>query len=195
MSKERKINSLNLFICSLLLFFLVFMYGCWGGKRHYVRPNTDISDIKRIAVLPFENFTSDKHAGDKVRSMVIIEMLSRGMDVIEPGEVIKTLLESNVRSIHSISVSDIQNMGDALGIKAVLMGSVESFGMSRGVSVSYPEVTIHLMMLDTESGDIIWSTWHSTGGASFWTRHFGAEGRTLDETSSRVVKEAFNTFF
>jgi hypothetical protein len=51
------------------------------------------------------------------------------------------------------------------------------------------------MMLDTESGDIIWSTWHSTGGASFWTRHFGAEGRTLDETSSRVVKEAFNTFF
>ncbi len=195
MSNEQKTNSLNLFISSLLLFFLVITYGCWGGKRHYVRPNTDISDIKRIAVLPFENFTSDKHAGDKVRSMVIIEMLSRGMDVIEPGEVIKTLLESNVRSIHTISVADIQNMGDALGIKAVLMGSVESFGMSRGMSVSYPEVTIHLMMLDTESGDIIWSTWHSTGGASFWTRHFGAEGRTLDETSSRVVKEAFNTFF
>lgn len=179
----------------MLLFFLIYMYGCLGGKRHYTRPDTDIVNIKKIAVLPFENFTSDKHADEKVRSMVIIELLSRGMDVIEPGEVIKTLLESNVRSVHSISVSDIQNMGDSLGTEAVIMGSVESFGMSRGITVSYPEVTIHLMMLDTKTGNIIWSTWHSTGGASFWTRHFGTEGSTLDETSSRVVKEAFDTLF
>ncbi len=33
------------------------------------------------------------------------------------------------------------------------------------------------------------------GGASFWTRHFGAEGITLSEAVRKAVKEAIDTLF
>ena len=177
-------------LCSLL----IFIYGC-GGPKYHIRPKADISDIKRVAVLPLENFTSDTYAGEKIRRLVISELLSRGIDVIEPGEVTRILKESEVRSLGSIKVSDIQNIGKTLGVEAVMLGSVEAFGMGRGISVTYPEVSIHLILLEATSGNIVWSVLHTTGGASFWTRHFGAEGISLSEAARKAVKEAVNTLF
>ena len=141
------------------------------------------------------NFTSDEYAGEKVRRVVITELLLRGIDVIEPGEVTRVLRESKVRSLGSIKITEIQDMGKTLSVEAVMMGSVETFGISRGISVTYPEVTIHLILLEASSGDIVWSVRHTAGGASFWTRHFGSEGITLSEAARKVVKEAIDTLF
>jgi TolB-like protein len=177
-----------------LSFLLILIYGCVSSE-YFIRPKTDISNIKRVAVLPFENFTSDGYAGEKIRRIVITELLSKGIDVIEPGEVTKLLRELNIRSISSIKVSEIQEMGKKLGVEGVMMGSVEAFEISRGISVTYPEVTINLILIETSSGNIIWSVRHTTGGASFWTRHFGSEGISLSEAARKVVKGAINTLF
>lgn len=174
---------------------LIFMSGCSGSIKHYVRPNTDAAKIKKIAVLPFENFTPDTFADKKVRSLAIIDLLSRGLDVIEPGEVLKTLQEMKVKSAQSLTQQDIMNIGETLNVESVMTGSVEAFGISRGISVSYPEVSVNLMLFDAKTGKVIWSVWHTAGGASFWSRHFGAEGATLDETSKKVIKEAIDTLF
>jgi TolB-like protein len=176
-----------------LSFLLVFVLGCVA--EHFVRLKTDISNIKRVAVLPFENFTSDNYAGEKIRRIVITELLSKGIDVIEPGEVTRLLKDLKIRSLGSISVSEIQEMGKTLGVEAVMTGSVEAFGIRKGISVTYPEVTINLILIETSSGNIIWSIRHTTGGASFWTRHFGSEGISLSEAARKVVREAINTLF
>jgi len=181
-------------LLSVFCSVLIFIYGC-GGPEHYIRPKTDISNIRRVAVLPMGNFTSDEYAGEKVRRVVITELLLRGIDVIEPGEVTRVLRESNVRPLGSIKITEIQDMGKTLSVEAVMMGSVETFGISRGISVTYPEVTIHLILLEASSGDIVWSVRHTAGGASFWTRHFGSEGITLSEAARKVVKEAIDTLF
>jgi TolB-like protein len=118
----------------ILFSLIVFISGCSGSIKHgikqYIRPNTDISVIRAIAVLPLENFTSDNYADGKIKSKIIIELLSRGIDVIEPGEVVMTLRELRVRSIDSIRTEDIQNIGKTLNIDAVMLGSVEAFGIS-----------------------------------------------------------------
>jgi chemotaxis protein MotB len=191
MTKKRK-----LFISSVILiscFLLAFIYGCSGGPKYYLRPTFDIKNIKKIAVLPFENFTSNEYAAEKIRRAVIIELLTRGIDVIEPGEVLKTLKDLKLTSIASISNANIQDIGKTLGVEAVLVGSVGAFGISKGISVSYPEVSLKLTLLETTKGNLIWSVSHTTGGAGFWTRHFGAEEATLDETERVAVKEALNT--
>jgi chemotaxis protein MotB len=192
-SNDRK---LKLFISSVILtcfFLLTFIYGCGGEPRYYLRPNFEIKNVKRIAVLPFENFTSNEYAAEKIRRAVIIELLTRGIDVIEPGEVLKTLKDLKLTSIGSLSNANIQDIGKTLGIEAVLVGSVGAFGISKGISVSYPEVSLKLTLLETAKGNIIWSVSHTSGGAGFWTRHFGAEVATLDETERVAVKEALDT--
>jgi TolB-like protein len=178
----------------LLALGLIFLYGC-AQQQHFVRQETDIESIRSIAVLPFENFTKDDFADEKMRRIVITELLLRGIDVIEPGEVTKLLNELNIRLLRSIKTKEIQKVGEILGVDAVMSGSVESFGISKGINVTYPEVTINLMLLETDSGNIIWSVRYSTGGASFWTRHFGAEGIPLSEAARKTGKEAIDTMY
>lgn len=177
-------------LCSLL----ISIGGC-SSKDHFVRPQTDMSKIRRIAVLPFENLTSDEYASEKIRRIVITELLSRNRDVIEPGEVTRLLRESKIKSLGSIKTAEVQDLGKALEVDAVMMGSVEAFGIGRGVSVTYPEVTINLRLLETSSGNIIWSMRYTSGGAGFWSRHFGSEGMSLSEAAGRAVRESIKTLF
>ncbi len=177
-----------------LSLLLIFMWGC-GSPRQYIRPDVDIRSIRKIAVLPLETLTTDEYAGEKIRGMVISELLTRGVDVIEPGEVTRVLRELKIRSLGGITIEDIRKIGKRLNVKAVMMGSVGAFGISRGITASYPEVSIQLMMLNTSTGNIIWSAWNTAGGPGFWTRHFGTEGITLSETAGKVVKETIDALF
>ena len=180
---------------SILFIVLLAFMGCKGGIKSYTRPTTQIDTLRKVAVLPVENYTTEKYANDKIGSLIIMELLSRGVDVIEPGEVMNTLRKLKIRKVDSLPLSDIQRLGDALNVDALVRGSVSAYEIKRGMTVTYPEVAVHLMLLDSETGDITWSAWHTTGGPDFWTRHFGAENATLEETSNKVVKEALDTLF
>jgi TolB-like protein len=184
-------------LCSTLLAFcLLIAGGCaTSTSTQYVRQNIDYKNIKRIAVLPFESLTTDEYAGEKIRKTVITELLSRGVDVIEPGEVTRVLIEQKIKSFSSVRTADLQNMAKTLGVEALMMGSVEAYGISRGISVSYPEVSINVRLVEASSGNIIWSVCQTSGGPGFWTRHFGAEGISLSEAANKVVKEAIDTLF
>ena len=194
-TKERGV----VFIRALSAFFFLItcVSGCafGNGIKSYARPGTDFEHINKIAVLPFENHTSDRFADDRVKSLLVIDLLSRGVDVIEPGEVRGLMREMKVRSLKSITSRHIKQMGEILKVQAVMTGAVGVFSVSRGSAVSYPEVSISLMLHEAETSDIIWSAWHTTGGASFSTRHFGAEGKTLDETAKILIDEILDTLF
>lgn len=179
------------------LFLAVSVSGCAfsGGMKHYTKPGIDTSQIIKIAVMPFENHTADKFANERIKSLVVIDLLSRGVEVVEPGEVMGLLREMKIRSLASITSSHIKQIAKILKVQAVMTGSVGVFQISRGARVSYPEVSIGLMLHEAETSDIIWSSWHTTGGAGFWTRHFGAEGKTLDETAKVLVDDVLDTLY
>lgn len=179
----------------LLGVLLLVLSGCGLRPTYYKRQDFDAGNIKRVAVLPLESLTPDKDVGERVRMAVIAELLSRGVDVIEPGEVIRVMLDMGVKSLRGLSVEEIKKIGQTLGADMVMTGSVGAFGMQKGIKISYPEVSIDLMLYDVASGEIVWSVWHSTGGASFSSRHFGTEGKTLNEAARDVVKDAINVLF
>ncbi len=197
MIKSKRLSQYGIFRGQIIaaLCALTLLAGCSNGVKYFVRKNTDFSGIQRIAVMPLENFTTDKYAADKMKSMVMIELLSKGMDVTEPGQVISAMNELKIRSVDRMSVEDMRNIGRMLDVDALILGSVETFTISRGISVSYPEASIRLTLIESRDGLALWSIWHSAGGADFWTRHFGSEGRTLDEAAREVVKEALGTLF
>ncbi len=189
-------NLLKRHLVAMVCFILLAASGCSSSvMKPYLRPDADFTSIRKVAVLPIENFTSKRFADKKIGSLIIIELLSRGIEVIEPGEVIAALSRQKIRSVSRISLEDIVSLGRVLNVDAVMIGSIETFSINRGISVSYPEVSINLTLTESEEGVTLWSVWHTTGGADFWTRHFGTEGRTLDEAASDVVREALDTVF
>lgn len=196
LEKAKRANCVN---CSFLVCFLpiicIIFYAAGCGPKYYLQQNADVGSLRKIAVMPIENFTADEYAGEKIRRILLTELLSRGVEVIEPGEITRLLKDMKVVSLASLKVKEVQEIGSAAEASAVMMGSVEAYGVERGISVSYAEVTVNLRLIEVSSGNIVWSVRHSSGGPGFWTRHFGSEGMSLSETAGKVVREAIRTVF
>lgn len=183
-------------LLSCLCLTLVFLSACAPGRKTYLRSGVDIRQITKVAVMPFENLTNDPYAGKKVQDLMITELLRRGrVDVIEPGEVLNAMRSAGITSISALHIENIKIIGQRLRVPAVVVGSVHAFGLVRGVTISYPEVTIHCIVVETTSGAIIASTQYTSGGTSFWGRHFKAEGPTLGETAEDAVKVIVRSLF
>lgn len=178
-----------------MLCLLLLGAGCRSSMPSFhVRQDVDFGFIKRVAVLPLNNLTNERFAAEAVRQVVISELLASGLvDVVIPGEVKAAIDRLGIKSVSSLNTKQIKALGTALGVQALIFGSVEQFGMVRMGNISAPNVTITLMMADTGSGSIIWSVTSTGVGGGFMARHFGARTETMSETLLRVVKEAIRT--
>lgn len=184
----------------IILTFLVMMAliipGCRsaGAPTYHMSENIDFSFYKRVAVMPLDNFTNDKFAGDIVRQVVISELLASGlMEVVVPGEVLNAFKDLGIKSAASLTTEQIKSLGEFLSVEAIIMGSVEEYGEAKMGNVSAPQVTMSLMMADSDSGSIVWSITATRGGAGFMARHFGARHETISETVIKLVREAIQT--
>jgi hypothetical protein len=188
-------NIIKKFSAVWLLCLWVFT-GC-GGKispSYYISQDIDFSFIKRVAVLPLDNLTNDKFAGEAVRQVIISELLASGLvDVACPGDVIAAYETLKIKTGQSPNAEQIKAVGKTLKVQAVIFGAVNKFGEIREGNVSAPEIAITLMMADTSSGSIIWSVTKTYGGASFLSKHFGARAETMSEAVLKVVRDSIQT--
>jgi TolB-like protein len=178
----------------ILLLFVVT--GCRGNTVpvYHMSEDIDFSFYRSVAVLPFENMTNDRFAGEIVRQVVISELLASGLvDVIFPGEVKSAMSEMGIKSVSSLTKEQITALSEILEVEALIVGSVEEFGNVKMGNVSAPQVTVSLMMADAGTGSIVWSVTSTRGGASFMARHFGARHETISETVLLLVRQSIQT--
>ncbi len=178
-----------------ILLITAVLSGCSRTTfTYHIREDVDFSFFKRVAVMPIENMTTDKFASEIVRQAVISELLATGaVDVVVPGDVMYAIDRLGIKTVALPTSEQIKNIGKILNVQGVILGSVEKFGDERLGGITAPAVTITLMLADTSSGGIVWSTTRSKGGASFAARHFGARTDTLSEITIKVVRESLRT--
>jgi len=180
----------------ILIFALFIIMGCRsnGYSPYHVSPDVDFSFVKNVAVLPLENLSNEKAAGEIVSRLVISEMLASGLvNVVVPGEVRSAMNDFKIKNTSSLNKKQIRKLGQALKVQGIVMGSVDQYGYAKIGNSTAPEITITLMMADTGTGDIIWSVTRRRGGDGFLARHFGATSQTLSKTTLDVVREAVGT--
>lgn len=186
----------SIFRCCFLFILLTALAGCFGkghGPQSYVRSDFDFSFVKKVVVLPFDNLTKEKFAGEHMRRIVINELLASGLtDVAVSGD-IGAGKATGAESTTALMPDQIAKIGKMFNAEAVLTGSVQRYEEPKGGSFAAPEVACSLIMHDTDSGSIIWSVNASVGGAGFLTRHFGARCDTLSEACERMVRESIRT--
>lgn len=193
-SDKRRIQAFKAAFLILSLITAALMAGCTGmnGAQHGSEGD---SGMGKIAVIPFENYTKDEFANEKVRRALISELVSRGIDVVEPGEVSRAIQDLKIQYGSPLNIKDIKALGIELHVSQLIIGSVSNYGISRGMALSYPEVSVNLILVETENGSILKSISHTAGGADFWTKHFGVEGMTLSEIEILAVTEAVDLLF
>lgn len=196
-SNKRRILMISLkrYFLASTIFILFMISGCRSAvPTYHISEDIDFSFFKKIAVMPLDNLTNEKFAGDIVKQVVISELLASGLvDVVIPGDVLNAIKSLGIKSITSLSTEEIRALGKALNVEAIIMGTVHEYGEVKVGTSSAPQVTITLMMADSASGAIVWSITKSRGGAGFMARHFGAKHATISETVLSVVRESIHT--
>jgi TolB-like protein len=148
-------------LCLLLLIFI----SCTQPPRIYLKPKTDISEFKRIAVLPFDNLSGVEDAGEKMTEIFIVELLRTGsFSVSEPGRVKKAVMEKRIRTTRDLDIEDARWLGENLEVDLILVGSVLEFSVEESTNKKVPMVTVIARMVKADSGVTVWAAYQSRQG-------------------------------
>jgi polysaccharide biosynthesis protein PelC len=185
-------------IASLLVAALS-LGACGGAMKatEFTNPKFNFSFVQRVAVLPFDNESSDRQAGSRATRLAITELLATGsVDVVEPGEVQAAL----VKIVGAVpgravlpSTEQVLALGKALNVQALLLGTVNQSENLRSGAVPIPVVTLDLHLVETETGATVWATTHSEKGGSLEARVLGTGGEAIAETTRRCVRQALQS--
>jgi len=169
---------------------LACLAGCRSTSTRYVHPNADISAIKRVAVLPFENLTGDRAAAENVHHIFLTELLALNVfEVAEPGEVLHALRSERIDSLEALSPADFKKIGAALKVDGLFLGTLANFEeKGGGGGTSAPEVSIQSKLIEVQSGVTIWSVSQTRSGAGAAKKLFGVGGESLLEAARTVVR-------
>ncbi len=176
------------------LSILIFVLACGRGLHYYINPKANLSYIKRVAILPLQNFTRDNLAHEKIRDILETELLRLGIfEVVDRGEIDATLRELRVRSPSEIDPKIIKRISQKLLVQAIFTGSVDEYRREQSGGLSLPIVTISLKLIDTQSGKVIWQITASEKGGGALTRLFGVGERSLTEVSHILIRRCLKT--
>ena len=179
----------KLLICFWALLILI---GCAGGNttiRSFFRKEVDLSYIRKVAVLKFDNHSQDKFAGDRLRDLVANEILALGIfDVVDRSVVDFVLKEELGKETVNLSKSDLIRIAKRLKVQGLILGSVDDYRLANRGSFSYPVVALTLRLVDGKTGEIIWSSSGTKTGYSFWGRLFGFKPKDIMEISFDLVR-------
>lgn len=185
-------------IILILALVPLLIYGCAGSiaPASFIKPEMDLSLIRRVAVLRLDNFTRERMAHKKVRRILISEILATGaFEMVDPGLVNREMARLGSQVAAGMKVEEVKALGKRLDAQALIMGAVIEYGQVRSGAVSAPIVSLSLRMVETERGSIIWSCTVNQGGISWGTRLLGVSRDTISETTVKAVRKALNTLF
>jgi TolB-like protein len=166
---------------------LVASGGC-ASTVQYVNASADLSTIKAVAVLPFENVSGDKLGAERSQRIFLTELLSLGVfDPVEPGQVARALRSERVDPA-AMASDEIKKLGKALGVQGIFLGTLVEYEEGRGGGVG-AQITIQLRLLDVESGKTVWSTSRTANGTTVSGRLFGMGAKTATEVVQALIRE------
>jgi TolB-like protein len=180
--------------CLSILFF--GLTGCGGrsAMESYSREDVDISFVQRIAVMPFQNNSDDKYAGALARNMTATQVLALGLfDVVDKDLVDSILFDEAIEPGIPLDPLTIKRIGHRLNAQALLMGSVDTAGMGKLGSTTYPETALTLRLVEADSGMVLWQVSGYFNGESFGRRLLGIKPDDAYEVTFKLVRKLLNT--
>ncbi len=185
----------NKFKCIVLICLISLLCSCIGGKnikrKTFVRENVDISFIKKIAVLRFENHSKYETAGKILRDITITEILAMKIFDVTGKSIVDSVLneESDEEDSTAYDKEALKRIARKLKVDALLAGSVDSYENKRDGNYTYPAVTLTLRLIDGKNGMILWQTSGTETGYSLSNRLFGVKAKDINELSFELVED------
>lgn len=126
------------------------------SNRVYTHEELDLGAIRRVSVLPFDNYSSESRAGERVTAGFVTELIAlRLFDVVDPAQT-EDFLSSAKLSPQEMGAPELKKMKEALGVDAVVYGSADEYAMQTIGTDVFPVVTLSVRLVDVQTGTVLW---------------------------------------
>ncbi len=165
--------------------------GCAAQRATtFIHPEYDFGSVERVAVVNFENLSTEQGIAGYVTRLFITELLAaQAFDVVEPGETARILSNIGQSKAGELDLAGLKRMADSLGIQAVIFGSVGEASQTAGRSNTANVVSLNARMVDCATGNTVWSAAISLGGPGTFSRMLGVGESSRGDAVMRAVRK------
>lgn len=154
----------------------------------------DVLKVKRVAVLPFNNISGRRDAGEMVANMFTVEVFKLGrFQVEEPGNIMQFMIQERINTIGEIDLESMKRIAERFGVDAVILGTVEEYDDGRSSVPPQPVVSISARMVEPSTGKIIWSSQNRRTGKDYVIAFDYGRARSGAALTKIVVNEMVQT--
>lgn len=183
-------------LCVICVIYMPLVSCAPAVVTDYHNPEMDFGAVRTVAVMPFENLTSDKSAADRVRDVFSNMLLSTGqVYAIPPGEVARGAVRAGITNLAAPATEEIIKLAAITKVDAVITGVVREYGEVKSGTASANVISFSLQMIETQSGKIIWSASSTKGGITFKDRLLGGGGKPMNDITEEAVNDIINKYF
>ena len=145
----------------------------------------DIRGIKTIAIIRFDNLTSENYFIEFNKALYDYLKRER-FKVINKDILEQFFIKRRIRHIGSINRAVIRELGKALSVDAIVMGSINELSVDKN-----PRVDLSAQIVDTLDSSIIWMNSVSISGDDFATLLGIGKIRSIEKLIEIAVKDLF----
>ena len=151
----------------LMVVLAVVFAGCASSGDGYINPNINFGQLRRAAVVPFQNLSGDELGDERIYSVFLMELLREDvLEITDPGETVAAMRKLGVPQGTPLAPEQVVELGRQLRVDALFFGIIEEYGVSRVDPRKGTEVTAAFGMFETETGSVVWRTQVHTTGSS-----------------------------
>ena len=175
---------------SLLL--LLLLMGCAANRPTvFFNPEYDFAGIERIAVVPFDNLTTDQGMGDYTMRIFITELLAtNAFDIVEPGEISRYLTSKGITKTSELTLEQMQELATKTNVQAIVFGTIGESTQFRSGNLSSHVISMDVRLVSVETGTTVWSAAVNSGGPGFFARLLGLGEQTRGNAIRSAVKKS-----
>ena len=167
--------------------------GCAGSApRLYVNSEADMNYYKKVAVLPFENLTQERFAGDRITRSFITELIiADRFQILDPAD-FWTILEriGGTPGVQgNYDPKKLQAAAKEASANGIIRGAVTEYQMLRNGTSEVPVLSFYAEMSDVETGNVVWRASISKRGRGRTPIVGGGGDRTFGKMSQEACRD------
>lgn len=191
-----KIRLRVLWIIVLCQLLLVSACAPTGDSNTYKNVLMNFAAVQSVAVLPFQNLTTDDDAAERVRDTFMGMLLAtEAMYVLPPGEVGRGIERVSLRDPAKPTVEKIKTLGQVLQVDAVITGVLREYGQVRSGQTQANLISVSVQMLEVETGNVVWSGDSTKGGIGVADRLLGGGGAPMNQVTKDAINDLLDQLF
>lgn len=116
----------------------------------------------RVAILPFENMTSNDKAGRLVRNSFYSQFASKKYRDVELFEIDEILDENGLYEDHKYNSSKVSKLGQLLNADGVVYGKITGYNKLHLGLYSQVYVELEVKLVEASTSKVLWQVKHKT---------------------------------